>query len=302
LRVFRSRVANPKWIASIQQHGYEGGLELTATVDYLFGYDATAHVVDDWVYEELAARYALDPAMQQFFADSNPWALNAISERLLEAAQRQLWQQPMPETLAALQQLHLNSEAMLEARGVLIRGDKGSAKSTAAREAGGHLPPIRRVLGCAFKCDPASPLPECNCCQGEHAVAEDAAVPFVNLPLGASEDRVLGSLDFEQALKQARQAFKPGLLANAHRGLLYIDEVNLLADHLVDVLLDVAAMGVNTVQREGLSISHPARITLLGTMNQEEGELRPQLLDRFGLMVDVSAPRDAAIRSEVVRR
>jgi magnesium chelatase subunit D len=126
--------------------------------------------------------------------------------------------------------------------------------------------------------------------------------PFVNLPLGASEDRVLGSLDFEQALKQARQAFKPGLLANAHRGLLYIDEVNLLADHLVDVLLDVAAMGVNTVQREGLSISHPARITLLGTMNQEEGELRPQLLDRFGLMVDVSAPRDAAIRSEVVRR
>ncbi|KJV25719.1 cobalt chelatase [Aquitalea magnusonii] len=117
LRVFRSRVANPKWIASIQQHGYKGGLELTATVDYLFGYDATAHVVDDWVYEELAARYALDPAMQQFFADSNPWALNAISERLLEAAQRQLWQQPRPETLAALQQLHLNSEAMLEARG-----------------------------------------------------------------------------------------------------------------------------------------------------------------------------------------
>jgi cobaltochelatase CobN len=117
LRVFRSRVANPKWIASIQQHGYKGGLELTATVDYLFGYDATAHVVDDWVYEELAARYALDPAMQQFFADSNPWALNAISERLLEAAQRQLWQQPKPETLAALQQLHLDTEAMLEARG-----------------------------------------------------------------------------------------------------------------------------------------------------------------------------------------
>jgi len=186
--------------------------------------------------------------------------------------------------------------------GVLIRGDKGSAKSTAARGLAAILPPIRRVPGCAFNCDPASPLPECSYCQGEHAVAEDAAVPFVNLPLGASEDRVLGSLDFEQALKQARQAFKPGLLANAHRGLLYIDEVNLLADHLVDVLLDVAAMGVNTVQREGLSISHPARITLLGTMNQEEGELRPQLLDRFGLMVDVSAPRDAAIRSEVVRR
>ncbi|WP_137009710.1 putative cobaltochelatase [Aquitalea aquatilis] len=186
--------------------------------------------------------------------------------------------------------------------GVLIRGDKGSAKSTAARGLAAILPPIRRVPGCAFNCDPASPLAECSCCQGEHAAAEDAAVPFVNLPLGASEDRVLGSLDFEQALKQGRQAFKPGLLASAHRGLLYIDEVNLLADHLVDVLLDVAAMGVNTVQREGLSISHPARITLLGTMNQEEGELRPQLLDRFGLMVDVAAPRDAAIRSEVVRR
>lgn len=186
--------------------------------------------------------------------------------------------------------------------GVLIRGDKGSAKSTAARGLAAILPSIRRVPGCAFNCDPASPLPECSCCQGEHAEAEDAPVPFVNLPLGASEDRVLGSLDFEQALKQARQAFKPGLLASAHRGLLYIDEVNLLADHLVDVLLDVAAMGVNTVQREGLSISHPARITLLGTMNQEEGELRPQLLDRFGLMVDVAAPREPAIRSEVVRR
>jgi cobaltochelatase CobN len=116
LRVFRSRVANPKWIASIQQHGYKGGLELTATVDYLFGYDATAHVVDDWVYEELAALRA-GPGHAAVFADSNPWALNAISERLLEAAQRQLWQQPKPETLAALQQLHLNSEAMLEARG-----------------------------------------------------------------------------------------------------------------------------------------------------------------------------------------
>jgi cobaltochelatase CobN len=117
LRVYRSRVANPKWIASIQKHGYKGGLELTATVDYLFGYDATAHVVDDWVYEDLAGRYALDPAMQQFFAESNPWALNAITERLLEAAQRQLWEQPKPETLAALQALHLQSEALLEARG-----------------------------------------------------------------------------------------------------------------------------------------------------------------------------------------
>lgn len=117
LRVFRSRVANPKWIAGIQKHGYKGALELTATVDYLFGYDATAQVVDDWVYEQLAQSYALDPAMQQFFADSNPWALNAITDRLLEAAQRQLWAEPDPDTLAALRQLHLDSEALLEARG-----------------------------------------------------------------------------------------------------------------------------------------------------------------------------------------
>lgn len=117
LRVFRSRVANPKWISGIQKHGYKGGLELTATVDYLFGYDATAHVVDDWVYEQLAETYAFAPKMQQFFAESNPWALKAITERLLEAAQRQLWAQPRPETLAALQALHLSSEAMLEARG-----------------------------------------------------------------------------------------------------------------------------------------------------------------------------------------
>ncbi len=128
------------------------------------------------------------------------------------------------------------------------------------------------------------------------------AVPFVTLPLGATEDRVIGTLDLEQALKGGQRVFKPGLLAAAHRGILYIDEVNLLPDHLVDVLLDAAAMGVNTVQREGLSVSHPARFTLIGTMNLEEGDLRPQLLDRFGLMVEVTAPRDKTLRSEVVRR
>ena len=131
---------------------------------------------------------------------------------------------------------------------------------------------------------------------------ETTPVPFVNLPLGASEDRVLGSLDFERALKDGRKAFQPGLLAAAHRGILYIDEVNLLADHLVDVLLDVAAMGVNRVQREGLSVHHPARIALVGTMNQEEGELRPQLLDRFGMMVEVRAPLEPQLRTEIVRR
>jgi magnesium chelatase subunit D len=186
--------------------------------------------------------------------------------------------------------------------GVLIRGDKGTAKSTAARGLTDVLPPIARVPGCAYNCAPGEALAHCEACQvGEHG-AELAHVPFVNLPLGATEDRVLGSLDFEKALKGGQQAFKPGLLASAHRGLLYIDEVNLLADHLVDVLLDVSAMGVNTVQREGLAISHPARITLLGTMNLEEGDLRPQLLDRFGMMVEVSAPREPALRTAVVKR
>lgn len=186
--------------------------------------------------------------------------------------------------------------------GVLIRGDKGSAKSTAARGLPALLPPLRRVAGCAFNCAPDAPLDVCPACQSPDRTALEMPPPFVNLPLGATEDRVLGSLDFEAALKQGRQGFRPGLLAGAHRGILYIDEVNLLADHLVDVLLDVAAMGQHTIEREGLSLRHPARISLIGTMNPEEGNLRPQLLDRFGLMVEVSAPRDAAARSEVVRR
>ena len=184
--------------------------------------------------------------------------------------------------------------------GVLIRGDKGTAKSTAARALAAVLPPVARVAGCAFNCAPGQRAEPCEVCRGGDAQA--AAVPFVTLPLGATEDRVLGSLDIAQALQGGTRAFQPGLLASAHRGLLYIDEVNLLADHLVDVLLDVAAMGVNSVQREGLSISHPARFTLVGTMNLEEGDLRPQLLDRFGLMVEVTAPREKTERAEVVRR
>jgi magnesium chelatase subunit D len=182
--------------------------------------------------------------------------------------------------------------------GVLIRGDKGTAKSTAARALAAILPPIDRVAGCAFNC--TGPNTHCTVCTGEPGVP--SPVPFITLPLGATEDRVLGSLDIASALAGGKRVFQPGLLASAHRGILYIDEVNLLADHLVDVLLDVAAMGVNAVQREGLSISHPARITLVGTMNGEEGDLRPQLLDRFALMVEVTAPRDKAVRSEVVRR
>jgi len=184
--------------------------------------------------------------------------------------------------------------------GVLIRGDKGTAKSTAARALADVLPRIERVPGCAFNCASGAPCEHCDVC-GER-VPELSAVPFVTLPLGATEDRVLGSLDISRALQGGQRAFQPGLLASAHRGLLYIDEVNLLADHLVDVLLDVAAMGVNSVQRDGLSIRHAARFTLVGTMNLEEGDLRPQLLDRFGLMVEVTAPREKTERSEVVRR
>lgn len=186
--------------------------------------------------------------------------------------------------------------------GVLIRGDKGTAKSTAARALTDILPLIERVAGCAFNCAPGAPYQYCETCNTEHATAQASSVPFVTLPLGATEDRVIGTLDLEQVLKGGQRVFKPGLLAAAHRGILYIDEVNLLPDHLVDVLLDAAAMGVNAVQREGLSVTHPARFTLIGTMNLEEGDLRPQLLDRFGLMVEVIAPRDKSIRSEVVRR
>lgn len=187
--------------------------------------------------------------------------------------------------------------------GVLIRGDKGTAKSTAARGLTQVLPPIARSAGCAFNCAPGQPAAACETCNAAARQAPaNGEVPFVTLPLGATEDRVLGTLDLQKALQGAQRAFQPGLLASAHRGILYIDEVNLLADHLVDVLLDVAAMGVNSVQREGLSISHPARFTLVGTMNLEEGDLRPQLLDRFGLMVEVAAPQDKTVRAEVVRR
>lgn len=186
--------------------------------------------------------------------------------------------------------------------GVLIRGDKGSAKSTAARGLAGVMAPVERVVGCVYNCEPSEPAPACEVCNAVQRSMETTSVPFVNLPLGASEDRVLGSLDFERALKDGVKAFQPGLLASAHRGILYIDEVNLLPDHLVDVLLDAAAMGVNRVQREGLSLQHPARVALLGTMNQEEGELRPQLLDRFGMMVDVRAPLEPDLRIEIVRR
>jgi magnesium chelatase subunit D len=186
--------------------------------------------------------------------------------------------------------------------GLLIRGDKGTAKSTAARGLAEVLIPLERTPGCSFNCEPEAIHELCEVCVGMPTKFQSTAVPFVNLPLGATEDRVIGSLDFEKALSKGKKAFQPGLLAGAHRGILYIDEVNLLADHLVDVLLDVAAAGTNMIQREGLSIEHPARFTLIGTMNAEEGDLRPQLIDRFGMVIEVHAPTSPTTRAEVVRR
>ncbi|MDX6249696.1 MAG: magnesium chelatase subunit [Kribbellaceae bacterium] len=184
--------------------------------------------------------------------------------------------------------------------GVLIRGEKGTAKSTAVRALTEILPPVEVVDGCRFSCDPAAP--DADCPDSPHT-SEGIARParLVELPVGATEDRVLGSLHLERALSEGVTVYEPGLLAAAHRGLLYVDEVNLLHDHLVDVLLDAAAMGRATVERDGVSITHPARFVLVGTMNPEEGELRPQLLDRFGLTVDVIASRDPAVRVEVMR-
>jgi magnesium chelatase subunit D len=186
--------------------------------------------------------------------------------------------------------------------GVLVRGEKGTAKSTMVRALAAVLPAVDAVPGCRFSCDPAAPDPACP--DGPHPAAEAATRParLVELPIGASEDRLTGALDLERALGRGEAAFQPGLLAAAHRGLLYVDEVNLLPDHLVDVLLDAAAMGEAHVERDGVSVRHAARFLLVGTMNPEEGELRPQLLDRFGLTVDVVASREPRERAEVVRR
>ncbi|MEU5387271.1 putative cobaltochelatase [Kitasatospora cineracea] len=186
--------------------------------------------------------------------------------------------------------------------GVLVRGEKGTAKSTMVRALAGLLPSIGVVAGCRFACDPAAVDPQCP--DGPHRDADRGERPafLVELPVGVSEDRVVGSLDLERALAEGVKAYEPGLLAKAHRGVLYIDEVNLLQDHLVDLLLDAAAMGRSYVEREGVSVRHAARFLLVGTMNPEEGELRPQLLDRFGLTVEIAATRDADERAEVVRR
>ncbi|KMS79973.1 magnesium chelatase [Streptomyces leeuwenhoekii] len=186
--------------------------------------------------------------------------------------------------------------------GVLVRGEKGTAKSTAVRALSALLPEVAVVPGCRFSCDPASPDPACPDGPHEPGPGATRAARMVELPVGASEDRLVGALDIERALSEGVKAFEPGLLAEAHRGILYVDEVNLLHDHLVDLLLDAAAMGASYVEREGVSVRHAARFLLVGTMNPEEGELRPQLLDRFGLTVEVAASREPDQRVEVVRR
>ena len=187
--------------------------------------------------------------------------------------------------------------------GVLVRGEKGTAKSTVVRALATLLPGVAVVRGCRFACDPADPDPDCP--DGPHAPDTPAVhrpATLVELPVGATEDRVVGTLDIQRALADGVKAYEPGLLAAAHRGVLYVDEVNLLPDHLVDLLLDAAAMGRAHVERDGVSVKHAARFLLVGTMNPEEGEPRPQLVDRFGLVVTVTAPRQARDRAEVVRR
>ncbi|MGI8587866.1 MAG: magnesium chelatase ATPase subunit I [Chloroflexia bacterium] len=187
--------------------------------------------------------------------------------------------------------------------GVLILGHRGTGKSTIVRALAGLLPAEQAVAGCRYGCAPSGPFcDECLADPGRREHRVERRVPVVDVPLGATADRLTGSLDLERALGQGVRAYQPGLLADANRGFLYIDEVNLLEDHLVDLLLDVAAGGVNIVEREGLSVRHPARFVLVGSANPEEGELRPQLLDRFGLLARVETISDLDARVEIVRR
>jgi magnesium chelatase subunit I len=189
--------------------------------------------------------------------------------------------------------------------GVLLFGDRGTGKSTAIRALAALLPDMAALVDCRYHCSPDQRStgcpPDCEARRGARQRVS-VPVPVVDLPLGATEDRVVGALDLEKALTQGQKAFEPGLLAQAHRGFLYIDEVNLLEDHLVDLLLDVAASGENVVEREGISVRHPARFVLVGSGNPEEGELRPQLLDRFGLSVEVRTPTELDLRVEVIER
>ena len=191
--------------------------------------------------------------------------------------------------------------------GVLVKGEKGTAKSTAVRALAALLPAVEMAAGCPFHCDPTDAGRLCDACAAK--LAKNGALSgvsgfmrVVELPVSATEDRVVGTLDMEYAIKEGEKKFEPGILAEANRNILYVDEINLLDDHVVDVLLDAAAMGVNTVEREGVSYSHPARFVLVGTMNPEEGDIRPQLLDRFALSVEVAGENEASSRVEVIKR
>jgi magnesium chelatase subunit I len=190
--------------------------------------------------------------------------------------------------------------------GVLIQGEKGTAKSTAVRALADLLPPRRCIAGCRFHDDPADKSNWCDECHEKYDNAEppveELPMKVVELPVSATEDRVVGTLDIEAAIKEGKRSFETGILADANRNILYVDEINLLDDHVVDVLLDSAAMGINTVEREGISYSHPARFSLVGTMNPEEGDIRPQLLDRFALSVYVAGEKDLDRRAEVIKR
>lgn len=190
--------------------------------------------------------------------------------------------------------------------GVLVRGEKGTAKSTSVRALVDILPIREEIEGCMFSCDPEDSSSWCEACKStfdkEEGNIKKEKMRVINLPVGATEDRVVGTLDIEHAIKEGEKRFEPGILAEANRNILYVDEVNLLDDHVVDVLLDAAAMGVNSIEREGISYTHPSRFVLIGTMNPEEGDLRPQLIDRFGLVVDVYGERDTDLRVEVIKR
>src|SRR5437762_5429469 len=191
--------------------------------------------------------------------------------------------------------------------GVLVRGERGTAKSTAARALAELLPMIEVVEGCHYGCNPHQPNNLCDECiariqRAETLMPVKRKVSMIDLPVSATEDRVVGTLDIEQAIKKGEKHFEPGVLAAANRGILYVDEVNLLDDHVVDLLLDSAAMGINVVEREGISFQHPARFILVGTMNPEEGDLRPQLLDRFALSVEVRSLADPRDRMAILQR
>lgn len=190
--------------------------------------------------------------------------------------------------------------------GVLVKGERGTAKSTAARALADMLPLQSVIDGCSFGCDPADPLHYCDDCQERYANQTPKVsyrkTPFVNLPISATEDRIVGTIDFEKALLDGKKHFDPGLFAQVNRGILYVDEVNLLDDHIVDTLLDAAAMGISHVEREGISFTHPARFIMIGTMNPEEGDLRPQLLDRFAHSVEIRGEQDPENRVEIIHR